>query len=303
MADIIPNIPVPPNSEGSYMTRLVNSLRDWVGKLSADGGLLTHGGLTRVLPDVLAGMSGLSPLLVSVVPPQLQNLVVTGAFRSIMLEWDDPRYAYLAYVEIWRAESDDLALAVKISGTPANLYADVPEVSSLAKEYWYWVRAVSKAGVIGPYNATAGTMGSTANDPSYILQLLSNNAAAAQFAVPGEEPFYVLTATTVINGQTVPAGIYVNAANIVDLTSANIRAGGIVADRLTVSKLSAISANMGDITAGSIDIGSGKFKVNSQGDVEIKSSATGARMEVKNNVIKVFDSAGTLRVKIGDLSA
>jgi hypothetical protein len=38
------------------------------------------------------------------------------------------------------------------------------------------------------------------------------------------------------------------------------------------------------------------------GTLNVASAASGARMEIKNNVIKVYDAAGTLRVQIGDLS-
>jgi hypothetical protein len=51
---------------------------------------------------------------------------------------------------------------------------------------------------------------------------------------------------------------------------------------------------------------SGQAEFNSatfRGTIDLKSAASGARMELKNNVIKVFDANGTLRVKLGDLSA
>ena len=38
------------------------------------------------------------------------------------------------------------------------------------------------------------------------------------------------------------------------------------------------------------------------GTLEVASATSGARMEIKNNVIKVFDASGTLRVQIGDLT-
>jgi hypothetical protein len=40
-----------------------------------------------------------------------------------------------------------------------------------------------------------------------------------------------------------------------------------------------------------------------RGSLNVSSSSTSGSTQIKNNVIKVFDSAGTLRVKIGDLSA
>lgn len=76
----------------------------------------------------------------------------------------------------------------------------------------------------------------------------------------------------------------------------------ITADLMNVSQLSAITANLGAITAGSLNINN-KFIVDSSGGTTIQSGTTGARLYIANNVIKVFDAAGTLRVQIGDLSA
>lgn len=50
---------------------------------------------------------------------------------------------------------------------------------------------------------------------------------------------------------------------------------------------------------GDITVNSGTFS----GNLDIKSAQTGARLEIRNNVIKVFDSNNTLRVQIGDLTA
>lgn len=64
------------------------------------------------------------------------------------------------------------------------------------------------------------------------------------------------------------------------ITSAQIAAGGIDADRLNVTQLDAISATIGTL----------------------RTATSGARTEIKDNVIKVYDSSNVLRVKIGDLS-
>lgn len=86
------------------------------------------------------------------------------------------------------------------------------------------------------------------------------------------------------------------------ITGDLIVANSIVASNLNVAQLSAISANMGSITAGSLSINN-KFIVDSSGNTTIQSGTSGARLFIANNVIKVFDSSGVLRVKIGDLSA
>lgn len=85
------------------------------------------------------------------------------------------------------------------------------------------------------------------------------------------------------------------------ITGDLIVANSIVAGNLNVAQLSAISANMGSITAGSLNINN-KFIVDSSGNTTIQNATTGARLFIANNVIKVFDSSGVLRVQIGDLS-
>jgi hypothetical protein len=69
----------------------------------------------------------------------------------------------------------------------------------------------------------------------------------------------------------------------------------------TITNLSALSSNLGSITAGSLNIGN-RFIVNQFGDTTIRSTPSGARMEITNRAIKVFDSNGVLRVQIGDLT-
>jgi hypothetical protein len=86
------------------------------------------------------------------------------------------------------------------------------------------------------------------------------------------------------------------------ITGDKISANTISADKLSVNQLSAISADLGSISAGNLNI-SNKFIVDSSGNTTIQSGTTGARMEIKNNVIKVFDETGALRVQIGDLLA
>ena len=71
---------------------------------------------------------------------------------------------------------------------------------------------------------------------------------------------------------------------------------------LKVAYLSAISADLGAINAGSINIGPDKFVVGTNGNVSIKGAATGGRMEINNEVIRIYDTNGSLRVKLGNLS-
>lgn len=63
-----------------------------------------------------------------------------------------------------------------------------------------------------------------------------------------------------------------------------------------------ISGSTGTFTGG-LNVG-GKFTVDTSGNVTIKSTTGGGeRMEVRSNVLKVYDSGGVVRVQIGDLNA
>jgi Putative phage tail protein len=95
-----------------------------------------------------------------------------------------------------------------------------------------------------------------------------------------------------------------NSTNNITYNGTTITLNGqvVVASNINVTNLSAISANLGTITAGSLNINS-KFIVDTSGNATIQSATSGARLLMQNNVIKVFDSAGVLRVQIGDLTA
>ena len=97
---------------------------------------------------------------------------------------------------------------------------------------------------------------------------------------------WTATATT-INGVAIPAG--------------NIAWGTPYLSNLKVGSLSAISANLGVIDAGSLNINN-KFMVANTGAVTIQSGTTGARMLTTENFIKIYDTNGALRVQLGNLS-
>lgn len=90
--------------------------------------------------------------------------------------------------------------------------------------------------------------------------------------VNGTSPFMVLTNPQVIDGVTVPAGTYMRNTYIakasIDLAQINTA---------SITSLKALSATLG----------------------HFKSAETGARLEIKDSLLSVYDSAGTLRVRLG----
>lgn len=172
------NIPSLSTKVDPETRRAFDAIKSWAAKgsvLSVEdmvgAGIVTVSG-GSIVPAI--------PSLNTTVPPPLQNFTVTGAFNSIMVDWDDPNYANLAKVEIWRAAEDNFGIAIKVGETLGNVYADTPPDTATSVTYWYWGRIISQAGIAGPFNSVNGTPGSTANDPSYLLEILTDQLTESQ---------------------------------------------------------------------------------------------------------------------------
>lgn len=112
-------------------------------------------------------------------PGAPSNLVVTGGFNHILMTWDSAANA--RYYQVYRNTADNLAEAVAVSPLlQTTMWVDIPPDSSLSTVYYYWVRGISASFVVGPFNATAGTSGSTADEPGYILEILANEITESE---------------------------------------------------------------------------------------------------------------------------
>lgn len=113
-----------------------------------------------------AGISGLVDLLPpdapSLEPPvALNNLVVVGGVLFNMLTWG-VLPGNIDHIKIYRAGRDDRTVAHIVGTTQYCIWADyIPD--GVDTKFYYWIRAVSKAGVLGSWNlvngkvSTAGT--------------------------------------------------------------------------------------------------------------------------------------------------
>ena len=115
---------------------------------------------------------------------------------------------------------------------------------------------------------------------------LANNGTMSDFAIRadkfyiappdgtgnGVSPFMVLTSSQIINGTAVPAGTYIKSAYIhdgsIDIAKIN---------KASITSLSALSANIG----------------------HFKSAESGARLEIKDSLLSVYDANNVLRVRLG----
>lgn len=87
-----------------------------------------------------------------------------------------------------------------------------------------------------------------------------------------KKPFVFTTRTTTIDGVSYPAGAWLNSASI---ANASIKLAHI--DKASIGNLSALSANIG----------------------HFKSAETGARLEIKDSLLSVYDENNVLRVRLG----
>jgi len=103
----------------------------------------------------------------STVPQNPSNLSAAGAFTNILLSWNGSfANRAVASVEIFRSSTDVLTAATHIGSTPGSIYVDTVDPGST---FYYWVRFVSNSGVIGPFNATDGTVATTNKSVASVL--------------------------------------------------------------------------------------------------------------------------------------
>lgn len=103
-------------------------------------------------------------------PPAPANLTATGGVNDVFLEWDNPTYFGHQYTEVYSFATDVIGDAVLVGFTPGVVYVDTigPQQSR-----YYWVRFVNTNGEKGPFNATAGTVGTTTVEVAHMLNVLT----------------------------------------------------------------------------------------------------------------------------------
>ena len=109
-------------------------------------------------------------------------------------------------------------------------------------------------------------------------------------------PFIVQASATTLNGVAVPAGVYMADAFIKNGSIANAKIGNAAIDNAKIANLSAAKINTGTLNASLVTISGVSPSLN------IRSADTGARMQIQGSRVRVYDSGGNLRVKLGNLS-
>jgi phage minor structural protein len=174
------------------------------------------------------------------------NFSATGLFKTIMLDWEYDPSSFIASYELYASQvvnftpdSSNLVWKGKSGGT--NFKAD------LNQQWYFMLRAVNTHGTPSDFTAqlTAQTVqvnGSTEIKPLTITNKLIAEDAAIDFAK--------IANVVITNAMIDEAGI--DFANIYDVVITNAMIQSLDASKITATSLSAISANLGTVTAGSI---------------------------------------------------
>ena len=110
-------------------------------------------------------------------PPAATGLTATGGVYSVFVEWEDPRYFGHAYTEVWGADTDNVGDAVSLGMSPGVNFTDPLSPGTVR---YYWIRFVNIKGVIGAYNAIAGTRGETVPEVGHLLEVLNNSITESE---------------------------------------------------------------------------------------------------------------------------
>lgn len=200
---------------------------------------LRRNGSGQIVPELPPATSG-DPEWSGVQQPVAPTgVTVDGAFHAVTLTWDAPAYNGHAFAEVWRAQENNLAKAVRVGTTLTNVYSDAVGKGFKA---FYWVRFVNKNAFAGPYQSTGGIPAETSRDVDSIIAS-ANNFAIYNPAKPDQKE--------IIFGVTDDGKVAIREAVIRAATIQILNSERITADYIKAGV--SISAPL--ITGGQFDMG------------------------------------------------
>jgi predicted phage tail protein len=185
------------------------------------------------------------------------NLKVSGGAQHIALSWDNPPDVDFSHVDIVEYKGTahpgyDPSIGTLVASISGNSFTrgGLDDLQT----YWYWVRSVDTSGNTSDWVGPMSGVTKTTEIP-------------------------LITETMIADDAISTPKLQTNA-----VTSDKIAANSIVASKINVDALSAISADLGTVTAGVAKSADGKLEIN-----------------LANRTIKVWDDNGVLRVQLGAL--
>jgi hypothetical protein len=90
------------------------------------------------------GSSSITPVADTTAPSAPTNPNVTGTFKKIILDWDNPTDSDFSYIEIKRSNDSQEVNATIIGKTSATQFIDEPYTGNTTR--YFWIRAVDTSG-------------------------------------------------------------------------------------------------------------------------------------------------------------
>ncbi|HEA3088968.1 TPA: DUF1983 domain-containing protein [Aeromonas salmonicida] len=127
------------------------------------------------------------------------NVLASGAFHTVLVDWDGPTYRGHSHAEVWRAETDSLPAAMLVGTTIANMFSDA--IGKGAK-FYYWVRFVNGKDDSGPFQGEHGVVAETSRDVQDILDELQGKIESSHLAQELLKPILDVPQLSVIVNET-----------------------------------------------------------------------------------------------------
>lgn len=127
------------------------------------------------------------------------NVQASGAFHTVLVDWDGPHYRGHSHAEVWRAEADSLPAATLVGTTIANMFSDA--IGKGAK-FYYWVRFVNGKDDRGPFQGEHGVVAETSRDVQDILDELQGKIESSHLAQELLKPILDVPQLSVIVNET-----------------------------------------------------------------------------------------------------
>lgn len=211
-------------------------------------------------------------------PGQPADPVATAFQTTIVIEWPEHLRPDIRYIEMWRSASATFAAGAQLDIVEGNVRRYADPVGTSNAQRWYWYRLINTRGEPGAWSLPANATTTAVGGVTVVANVPTSNMGDIVY-VSSQQSLYEWQGTAYVKAQPT-------------LAANKILAGTITA---------ALRMEAAEIVGGMLNIAN-KFTVDANGNVVIVSGTSGARVEIRNNVIKVFDTNAVVRVKIGDLS-
>lgn len=245
-------------------------------------------------------------------PPAVTGLTASGALATVTLTWDEIDYPGHAYVEVWRASTDDIGVAVRvgISQGLRTVYSD--PVGATGGTYYYWVRAVNEQATPGPYNSVHGTqavtafvaapdLGPASVTTAALADLAVNTQKLAELAVDAAKlANSAVTTTKIANaavGSAAIAALAVGTAHIADGSILTAKIGAAQVTTATIVDAAITNAKIGSLAVDNAKIADASVTTIKIADANITTAKIAnlavTTLKIGNQAVTLPDAAYT----------